>query len=141
MLDYEEAANFGHSKFAKLMRYYQYLERILQLEWFITKLQFQQDVVVHLDNAINLGLPFWKQTDYEKRRMAEVAPQAMSNEINPISTRFLHSKVLNLRTKKYIAEELGSMSSIFNNVIKRFIKTKEEDRYEFLNSYTEFRYF
>ena len=33
------------------------------------------------------------------------------------------------------------MSSIFNHVIKRFLKTKEEDRYEFLNSYTEFRYF
>ena len=38
MLDYEEAANYGQSKFAKMIRYYQYLERILQLEWFIVKL-------------------------------------------------------------------------------------------------------
>lgn len=37
-LDYEEALNYSHSKFAKLMRYYQHLERIFTLEWFIQKL-------------------------------------------------------------------------------------------------------
>ena len=37
-LDYEEALNFGQSKYAKLIRFYQYLERILNLEWFICKL-------------------------------------------------------------------------------------------------------
>jgi len=36
--DYEEALNFGKSSFAKMIRYYQYLERILGLEWFICKL-------------------------------------------------------------------------------------------------------
>lgn len=40
-LDYEEALNFGQSKFAKLIRFYQYIERILGLEWFICKLQFR----------------------------------------------------------------------------------------------------
>ena len=38
MLDYEEALFFGQSKFAKMIRFYQYLERILNLEWFICKL-------------------------------------------------------------------------------------------------------
>ena len=41
LLDYEEALNFGTSKFAVMTRFYQYLERILNLEWFITKLQFR----------------------------------------------------------------------------------------------------
>ncbi len=38
LIDYEEALNFGQSTFAKTFRYYQYLERILNLEWFIVKL-------------------------------------------------------------------------------------------------------
>ena len=37
-LDYEEALSFGQSRFAKLIRYYQYIERIVNLEWFICKL-------------------------------------------------------------------------------------------------------
>ena len=37
-LDYEEALNFGQSRYARLIRYYQYIERILNLEWFICKL-------------------------------------------------------------------------------------------------------
>lgn len=40
-LDYEEALYFCHSNYAKMMRYYQHLERIIQLEWFIYKLQFK----------------------------------------------------------------------------------------------------
>ena len=38
LIDYEEALHFSQSKFAKTFRYYQYLERILNLEWFICKL-------------------------------------------------------------------------------------------------------
>ena len=67
MLDYVEALHFGKSSFAVMMRYYQYLERILSLEWFICKLQFKHDVAVHIDDAFTLGLPFWFDTDYEKR--------------------------------------------------------------------------
>jgi len=38
LIDYEESLHFSQSKFAKTFRYYQYLERILNLEWFICKL-------------------------------------------------------------------------------------------------------
>ena len=51
-LDYEEALNFSESKYAKFIRYYQYLERIFSLEWFIYKLQFKQTEIIPLDNAI-----------------------------------------------------------------------------------------
>ena len=40
-LDYEEAVDYYDSKYAKFIRYYQYLERIISLEWFIYKLQFK----------------------------------------------------------------------------------------------------
>ena len=58
-LDYEEAVDYYDSKYAKFIRYYQYLERIISLEWFIYKLQFKQTDVIPLDNAIQNGLPFW----------------------------------------------------------------------------------
>ena len=51
-LDYEEALIFSESKYAKFIRYYQYLERIFSLEWFIYKLQFKQTEIIPLDNAI-----------------------------------------------------------------------------------------
>lgn len=61
------------------------MERIINLEWFICKLQFSQDTVVHMDNAINLGLPFWIDTEYEKRMKKEVKIRPIKNGVNPIS--------------------------------------------------------
>lgn len=84
-LDYEEALNFGQSRYAKLIRYYQYIERILNLEWFICKLQFRQDTVVHMDNALNLGLPFWQDTEYERRMKKEIVNRPVKEGLNPIS--------------------------------------------------------
>lgn len=94
MLDYEEALFFGQSKFARMIRFYQYLDRILNLEWFICKLQFRQDTVVHMDNAIKLGLPFWLDTKYEKRMKKEIANRPVKEGINPISQNFLHSNIV-----------------------------------------------
>ena len=38
LLDYEEALYYGDSKYASLIRYYQFLERIITIEWFLNKL-------------------------------------------------------------------------------------------------------
>ena len=136
----EEALSFGHSKFAKMIRFYQYLERILNLEWFIIKLQFRQDTVVHMDNAINLGLPFWVDTDYERRMKKEIRGRPVREGINPISQHFLHSNILSLRDKRDVAEEISNMSLTMQNLLRKYSETKDELKYEFLNSYTEFRY-
>lgn len=123
-----------------MLRYYQYLERILNLEWFICKLQFRQDTVVHMDNAFNLGLPFWIDTDYEKRMKKEVKTRPVKEGINPISQNFLHSNIVSRQKKKYIAEELSGMSLTMQNLLRTYKSTKDELKYEYLNSYTEFRY-
>ena len=120
MLDYEEALNFGTSRFAVMARYYQYLERILNLEWFITKLQFTQDTVVHMDNAINLGLPFWGDTEYERRMRKEVVNRPIIEGVNPIAQDFVHSNIVASQTKKNIAEEIGSMSLTMQNLMKKY---------------------
>ena len=140
LLDYEEELGFGQSKFAKLTRYYQYLERILNLEWFICKLQFRQDAVVHMDNAINLGLPFWMDTEYEKRMKKEVSNRPIVEGVNPISQNFLHSNIVSRQTKKNIAEEISSLSLTVQDLLRTYASTKDEQKFEYLNSYTEFRY-
>ena len=140
MLDYEEALNFGRSKYGVMMRYYQYLERILGLEWFICKLQFRQDTVVHMDSAITLGLPFWTPTDYERRMKKEVKALPIKKGVNPISQDFLHSNIESKKTKAYIAEEVSSVSLTLQNLLRAYRATKDERKYEYLNSYTEFRY-
>ena len=124
-----------------MARFYQYLERILNLEWFICKLQFKQDTVVHMDNAIKLGLPFWQDTDYEKRMKNEIVNRPIKEGINPISQNFIHSNIVSRQTKKYIAEEISTISLSMQNLLKKYqFNTKEELKYEYLNSYTEFRY-
>ena len=138
--DYEESLHFGTSKFARMIRYYQYLERIINLEWFICKLQFRQDTVVHMDNAIRLGLPFWVETEYERRQKRELHNRPIKEGLNPISQNFLHSNIVSRQTKKYIAEEISSMSLTLQNLLRKYGDTKPELKYEYLNSYTEFRY-
>jgi len=56
--------HYGDSKIAGLAKYYLGLERIVTLEWFINKLQFKTNEVVALENAIENGLPYWKEDDY-----------------------------------------------------------------------------
>lgn len=78
LLDYEEALYFGDSKFAALMRYYQSVERILTIELFLNKLQINSSQVIHLDQAIETGLPFWKPDGFDARIHQELAPKATS---------------------------------------------------------------
>ena len=65
LLDYAEALYFGDSVYCRLLGYYQSLERIIALEWFIYKLQLRQRDVVYLDTAIEAGLPFWQEDDFD----------------------------------------------------------------------------
>ena len=93
-----------------------------------------------MDNAINLGLPFWADTDYERRMKKEIVNRTVREGINPIAQDFVHSNIVARQTKKNIAEEIGSMSLTVQNLLRRYFQTKPEQRYEYLNSYTEFRY-
>jgi len=42
----------------------------MTLEWFINKVQYKNSEVVHLDNAIESGLPFWKIDEFDARLMS-----------------------------------------------------------------------
>ena len=90
-LDYDEALYFGDSKYSKLMSYFQNLERILTLELFINKLQFNHREVVYLDNAIENGLPFWQETDYEAFLNKETSQLTVTENENKLSQHFLFS--------------------------------------------------
>lgn len=67
LLDYDEALNFSNSTYSKLTRYYQHIERIFYLEWFIQQLQFKHIESVNMNTIFEVGLPFWNDTEYETR--------------------------------------------------------------------------
>ena len=139
-LDYEEAMYFGDSKYAKLIAYYQNLERILQLEWFMNKLRFRRDQVVFIDSAVEAGLPFWHETEFEEFTRKEVGSVEIQPGANQISQRFIHSQIADRETKRIFSAELMTVSSTVKNVIKTYMKTKPELQPEFLPSYCEYRY-
>jgi hypothetical protein len=139
-LDYEEAMYFGDSKYAKLIAYYQNLERILQLEWFMNKLRFRRDQVVCIDHAVETGLPFWHETEFEEFTNKEVGSVDVQPGTNQISQKFLHSSIADLQTKRIFAAELMTVSSTVKNVIKTYKKTKPEMQPDFLPSYCDYRY-
>lgn len=50
-----------------MVRYYLLLERIMQLEWFVNKIQFKTSELIHLDTAVESGMPFWQEDDFDAR--------------------------------------------------------------------------
>lgn len=141
-IDYEECYYFADTRYAKLISYYQNLERILTLEWFITKLQFKHDEVVFFDQAMEMGLPFWYETKYEEFLKAETGnvtklentnqsirvPNGQPDEVRSfgITQDFLYSEIVKHQTKENFATELMTTSGIVKNIIKKFCKTKPE---------------
>lgn len=73
-----------------------------------------------MDNAINLGLPFWADTGYERRMKKEIVNLPIREGVNPIAQDFLHSNIIARQTKKNIAEEVGSMSMTIQSLLKRY---------------------
>ena len=71
----------------------------------------------------------------------EVVNRPIKEGMNQISQNFLHSNIVSRQSKKYIAEEISTISLTMQNLLKKYqTNTKEELKYEYLNSYTEFRY-
>ena len=95
---------------------------------------------MHLDEALTLGLPFWFDTDYEKRMKKEIVNRPMRQDMNVIAQNFLHSNIVSRQSKKFIAEEISNVSLTVQNLIRKYRDTKDDQKYDYLNSYTEFRY-
>ena len=103
-LDYEEAIYFGDSKYADLTRYYVALERIMTLEWFLTKLQFRSDEVISIDNAIESGCLFWKPDEFDKR-VSDMLPELeKANQVNKRAQEYFKSKIVDMRSKLNMAQ-------------------------------------
>jgi hypothetical protein len=70
LLDFEEGLYFGDSQYGNMIKYYLTLERILALEWFILKLQFPSSEIINMDHALECGLPFWKEDEFDSRAIS-----------------------------------------------------------------------
>lgn len=71
----------------------------------------------------------------------EVESTKLVENLNPIGQNWIYQHVVSQKSKKFIAEELISLSQIMTNLM---IKVKSlpssEAQFEYLNCYTEFRH-
>jgi hypothetical protein len=140
LLDYEEGLYFGDSQYGNMMRYYITLERILTLEWFINKLQFLPSEVINMEHALESGLPFWKEDEFDARSKTHNSTPLPDNAVNKRSQQFFFDKIVSIRSKRNIAETVSSMGLTLKSFIAQFLKTKSELRSEYMSQYVEFRY-
>lgn len=130
-----------------MMRYYLLMERILQLEWFINKIQFRASELIHLENAIESGGPFWQEDEFDARVAVEHAKDRESlhkglsapNRTQRVQ-EFLSKEIVGLRSKRNMAEEIASLGATVKSLINEYTSTKGEQRNDYLQSYCEFRY-
>ena len=59
---------------------------------------------------------------------------------NDISQQFFYSKAVTMKSKRNIADELSSLSMRLRNLIQKYQNLQPDLRFEFINSYTEFKY-
>ena len=98
--------------------------------------------MVYLDQAVENGLPFWQETEYEAFLNKESKPKSfgVTEDHNKLAQNFLYSQIVNLKNKKVFADELATVSTTVKNVINMLKKTKPENRANFLESYCEYKY-
>jgi hypothetical protein len=53
---------------------------------------------------------------------------------------FVYGSIVGYRTKKFIAEEVICFSATMKSLLAEYMRTKPEQRSDYLMSYTEFRY-
>jgi hypothetical protein len=95
--------------------------------------------VIHIDNAIECGLPFWKEDEFESRVTAQNKPPAPTKK-NHRSQEFFFNKIVSLRSKRNMAEVVQCFGLTLKSFITQYKKTKDELKFEYLTQYTEFRY-
>ena len=139
-LDYKEAIYFGDSKYADLTRYYVTLERILTLEWFLTKLQFRSDEVINIDSAIESGCLFWRPDEFDKRVNDMLPELEKADQVSKRAQEYFKQKIVDMRSKLNMAQQTLSMQMTLKSFIHQLVKTKPDQRFDYMTSYTEFRY-
>lgn len=117
ILDFEEGLYFGDSQYGNMIRYYLTLEKILTVEWFINKLQFPPDEVINMEHAIECGLPFWKEDEFDARIKNQIKTSVPESAQNLRSKQFFFDQVVSLRSKRNIAEVVNC----FGLTIKNFV--------------------
>ena len=65
--------------------------------------------MIHLDQAIETGLPFWKPDGFDARIQLELAPKTSTGN-NSRVYRLFYDRLISNRSKKDIAEVIQSVT-------------------------------
>lgn len=77
--DFKQSYDYTRTAFGQIFSYYALLERIFKFEFSFTKITSNLQEALALEDAINLGLPFWgidPEITLQKRRQMDQAASA-----------------------------------------------------------------
>lgn len=103
-------------------------------------MQFTAAEVLSLESAINTGMLFWKQDDFDARIAQDCVPEDKESKKNSRSYKYALNLTISNLQKKRMSEPINSLALTMKSFFKQLVKTKESDRFEYLFQYTEFRY-
>lgn len=123
-----------------MTNYYQVLQRILYLEWFQTKLQFDAVDVLRMEHHLGCGLPYWKDDEFDQRIKQGITSINLSDSVNQRASKYFKEQIDRIRTKKDFAESVASISLSVRNLIAQYQRTRPEKQLEYLHQSVEFKF-
>ena len=104
MTDFTDSYDYSQTGFGQLLTYYNLLERIFELEYFIIKSGSNVLDVLKLENNVFNGLPFWKINSEDET--------GTSNDNNEgLAQKILNKMVADKRAKVLLADDMASLKT------------------------------
>ena len=96
--------------------------------------------MISFTGSVEGGLLFWESDVFDQGIEEETRPKLQSDPLNKRAQAFVADAALRLRKKRNIAESAVNVFLTMKSLISQCAKTKPDQRDEYLQLYTEFRY-
>jgi hypothetical protein len=74
--------------------FYAVIDRVIQLELFFMRLEFEPQDIIKVEHAFWCGLPLWKNDDFDNRLKSGLKILASKGGPNKRSEHYLKSKII-----------------------------------------------
>lgn len=95
--------------------FYAVIDRVIQLELFLMRLEFEPHDIIKVEHALWSGLPIWNNDDFDNRLKSGLKMLASQVGPNKRSEHYLKNKIIAHRTKKDIASALINLSLLLKS--------------------------
>ena len=125
--DFKQSYDYTNTLYGQIYSYYAILERVFKFEFSLTKINSDLHETIALEEAVNIGLPFWS-VDPEshiskKKNDAHQSDNGGKNTIaapvTKLSERAVEKLVAEKRAKINLAEEIVNLSTTIGQLLDR----------------------